>query len=146
MKSVSRLLVGLGLIAVSTAAVAASLKTAADGIYAPVAFLTVLMHYASYAVGGLLLIGAILQYRIHKQNPKLTPLMTPVIMVIIGVCAIFLPFFANVFGNSWSAENQDKTGNRGEVRRIESPNKPHWSSGSNQNASGQTQRHWSDGI
>ncbi|MAZ43859.1 MAG: hypothetical protein CMF48_01590 [Legionellales bacterium] len=146
MKSLSRWVVGLSLALASTVVAAATLKSAADGIYAPVAFLTVLMHYASYAVGGLLLIGAILQYRIHRQNPKLTPLMTPVVMVIIGICAIFLPFFANVFGNSWSAENQNKTGNKGDVKRIESPNKPHWSSGSNQNAAGETQRHWSDGI
>jgi hypothetical protein len=134
------------LMLVSMTAAAASLKSASEGIYRPVEFLTNMMHYASYAVGGLMIMGAVMQYRIHLQNPKLTPLMTPIIMVIIGICLLFLPFFANVFGNSWSANNQDETGNKGEVKRIQSPDKPHWSSGSNQNAQGETKRHWSDGL
>lgn len=110
------------LILVPTASWAAvDLITASDGLMGPVLFLTKLMRYASYAVGGALCLGALAQYRLHRQNPKLTPLFTPILMVILGVILIFLPYISTMFGNSWSAEKLEEEGRGAEVYE---PNKP----------------------
>ncbi len=85
-----------------------SLGDAADGLYQPVAGLTMLMQWACYVIGGALCIGAIMQFRIHFQSPKLTPLFTPVLMLLTGLAIVLLPYVSTLGGDSWNAESQDE--------------------------------------
>ena len=110
----AKIIVCIGLLA--EIAGAADLGTAARGIYEPVAYLTVLMRYASYATGIALVLGSFMQFRTHIENPKVMPLLTPIFMLLIGGCLILLPYFSMVTGNSWSAEEQERTGNTGELQ------------------------------
>ena len=110
MKSRTQTLMIVALFAVTGTAFGASIKNISDGLMGPVGFLTDMMHYASYVIGAMMIIGAIMQYRIHLQNPKLTPLLTPITMVLIGTLLLLVPYLANIFGNSWSVENQKATG------------------------------------
>ena len=85
-----------------------TLGQAADGLFGPVSVITMLMELACYIIGTSFCIGAIMQYRIHRQNPKLTPLMTPVIMLVVGVLLILVPYFSLLPGDSFSASEQEK--------------------------------------
>jgi hypothetical protein len=85
-----------------------TLGQAADGLFGPVSVVTMLMELACYIIGTSFCIGAIMQYRIHRQNPKLTPLMTPVIMLVVGVLLILMPYFSVLPGDSFSASEQEK--------------------------------------
>jgi len=97
-------------------AFASDLGTAADAIFVPVAFLTVMMRYAAYATGIALVLGSFMQFRTHIENPKVIPLLTPIFMLLTGVVLILLPYLSVMPGNSWSAEVQVKTGNQGEIQ------------------------------
>ncbi len=108
MKRFGLVVLGLGVLA--GGACTADLAEMAEGLYVPLKFVTVMFRYACYATGFALCMGAIAQYRLHRQNPKLTPLLTPVILLFLGVVLIFLPYFSTMFGNSWSAEDQDARG------------------------------------
>ncbi len=83
-----------------------SIGDASNNLYEPVSVLTMAMSWACYVIGAALCIGAIAQFRIHLQSPKLTPLMTPIVMVICGVILILLPYFSLLPGDSWSAYEQ----------------------------------------
>lgn len=108
------LLVIWGLVA-PTAHAATSLADAAEGLFEPVLFITVMMKYVCYVLGFALALGAGAQYRLHRQNPKLTPLLTPIIMLFLGVIVFFLPHISTMFGNSWNAQEQLERGSYGDI-------------------------------
>lgn len=118
---------GLGILAVvlfcssMTAYGTATLGDMAEGLYQPVEFLNTLVRLACYVTGVALIIGAVMQFRVHLENPKLTPLFTPIFMVFIGIALLLLPYFTTVFGNSWDPSEQDATHNEGELRPNEQP-------------------------
>ena len=117
-----RYLFGIGVFLSAGIALSIDLGDVADGVYQPVKFVTVLMRYACYAVGFALCMGAISQFRLHRINPKLTPLLTPVFLLILGLAALFFPYLSTMFGNSWSAEDQSARGGRGgELIQGEAP-------------------------
>lgn len=43
-------------------------------------------------VGIALIAASFVQFQIHRNNPKLAPLATPVLYLILGIAAIALPF------------------------------------------------------
>jgi hypothetical protein len=47
---------------------------------------------ACILVGIGMITAAFTQFQIHRRNPKLVPLTTPVMYLILGVCAIAVPF------------------------------------------------------
>ncbi|MES2213020.1 MAG: hypothetical protein V4490_07805 [Pseudomonadota bacterium] len=102
-------------------AYAVDLADVASGVYEPLKFVTIMMRYASYAVGFALFVGAISQFQLHRINPKLTPLMTPIFLLFLALAALFLPYISTMFGNSWSAEEQDARGTAGAIEQGESP-------------------------
>ena len=57
-----------------------------------------LMWAACILVGVGLLITAITQYQIHRSNPKLVPLATPITYLFLAIAAIVLPFAGNLSG------------------------------------------------
>ncbi len=85
---------------------ASSIGDAADSLMTPVAIMTKLALLACYIIGIALLLASIAQYRIHRQSPKLVPLTTPITLLVLGLVAIGIPYATNIFGESYSAEQQ----------------------------------------
>jgi hypothetical protein len=85
---------------------AASVGEAADSLMNPVAIMTKLSLLACYIIGIALLLASIAQYKIHRQSPKLVPLTTPITLLLLGLVAIGIPYATNLFGESYSAEQQ----------------------------------------
>lgn len=54
--------------------------------------LTKLIWAACIIVGLALIAAAFTQFQIHRRNPKLVPLATPVLYLILGIVAIAIPF------------------------------------------------------
>lgn len=88
----------------------ASLGEAADNLMTPVSFMTKLALLACYIIGIALLLAAIAQYKIHRQSPKLVPLTTPITLLVIGLTALGIPYATYMFGDTFSAEEQNPTG------------------------------------
>lgn len=57
-----------------------------------------LLWAAAIVVGILLIAAAFTQFQIHRRNPKLVPLTTPVMYLILGIVAIALPFLDTTEG------------------------------------------------
>lgn len=85
---------------------ASSIGDAADSLMTPVAIMTKLALLACYIIGIALLLASIAQYKIHRQSPKLVPLTTPITLLVLGLVAIGIPYATNLFGESYSAEQQ----------------------------------------
>ena len=60
--------------------------------------LTKLMWAVCIVVGIALIAAAFTQFQIHRRNPKLVPLMTPILYLILGIVAIAIPFIGQVEG------------------------------------------------
>jgi hypothetical protein len=60
--------------------------------------LTKLMWAVCIVVGIALIAAAFTQFQIHRRNPKLVPLTTPVLYLILGIVAIAIPFVGQVEG------------------------------------------------
>lgn len=57
-----------------------------------------LMWAACIVVGIALIAAAFTQFQIHRRNPKLVPLTTPVMYLILGVVSISIPFIDTMKG------------------------------------------------
>ena len=56
------------------------------------------MMWAACIITGIVLIAAsFTQFQIHRYNPKLVPLTTPILYLILGVIAIAIPFAGRIF-------------------------------------------------
>lgn len=110
MNNIIRLLSACGLLLLlpSTVWGDPSLGDVADSLMTPTEIITKLTVVASYIVGVGLLIFAIAQYKQHRQSPKLVPLTTPIMLVILGVCALLIPYVSIISGKSYSAVEQAK--------------------------------------
>lgn len=86
----------------------ASLEDIADTLMTPTEIVTKLVVVASYAVGVGLIIFSIAQYKQHKQSPKLVPLTTPILLLILGICTLMIPYLSVISGESFSATEQAK--------------------------------------
>lgn len=60
--------------------------------------LSKLMWAVCIVVGIALIAAAFTQFQIHRRNPKLVPLATPVLYLILGIAAIALPFLGQAKG------------------------------------------------
>lgn len=86
-----------------------SLGEASTNLMTPVTFVTKLALLSCYIIGIALILASIAQYKIHRQSPKLVPLTTPITLLILGLTAIGIPYATNMFGDSYSAEQQHPT-------------------------------------
>jgi hypothetical protein len=59
--------------------------------------LTKLMWAACIITGIVMIAASFTQFQIHRYNPKLVPLTTPVLYLILGVMAIAIPFAGRIF-------------------------------------------------
>lgn len=61
---------------------------------------------AACVVVGICLLGtAVTHYQIHRNNPKLVPLMTPLLYLILGLLLSCLPLLLEYWGDNDSAPN-----------------------------------------
>jgi type II secretory pathway component PulF len=97
---VKRFIICLGLILCATGVYASSnttLSQVTDVLTGGGRVLTKLMWAACVVVGIGLIAAAFTQFQIHRRNPKLVPLTTPVMYLILGIFAIAVPFL-----NTWA--------------------------------------------
>lgn len=105
---------GLGLLFIPIVAYGdSSIGEIADNLLGPTSLVTKLVEVACIIIGLTFLFIAFAQYKIHRQNPKLVPLMTPVLLVVLGFIALLIPY----------ATTLTKTG-RTDVTREETTNLP----------------------
>lgn len=85
-----------------------SIGDMAKNIFMPTEILTKLLLVACYVIGTGLIFASLAQYRIHRQSPKLVPLTTPILLLILGIICVLIPYSTQLFGDSYSAVEQAK--------------------------------------
>jgi hypothetical protein len=89
----------------------ASAGDMSENLFEPTVIATRLAIFACYILGVGLILAAGVQYKQHRQSPKLTPLSTPILLLIIGIALVALPYFSTATTNSYSAIEQEKRDN-----------------------------------
>lgn len=69
----------------------------AGNIHGSASILTRVMWAACIIVGVFLFITAFSQFQTHRRNPKLVPLTTPILYLILALTSIAIPFAENIF-------------------------------------------------
>ncbi len=85
-----------------------SIAQISGDLMGPTAIITKMVLVACYMVGVGLIIFSLAQYKQHKQNAKLVPLGTPIILFILGAGTLLIPYFSIASGDSASASEQEK--------------------------------------
>ena len=95
-------LIGLSWILIAGDAIADSLTIGgmADSITGSFASLTKLITAGSYLAGLGFSVGAIIQFKAHKDNPQSTPIGKPIALVFIAAALLFLPTILSVTGST----------------------------------------------
>ena len=92
---------------------APTVENVADNLMGPTEIITKMVVAASYIVGVGLIIFSFAQFKQHRQSPKLVPLGTPIMLLILGICAVMIPYISTISGVSFSATEQAKREGRG---------------------------------
>lgn len=71
-----------------------SLGDVADNLMYPVTGLGRVINAICYVAGVGFLLGGILQYKYHRENPQQVKISTPIFLAAIGISLIALPFIA----------------------------------------------------
>ncbi len=100
--------INLALLLVPMTAFATDLDDITRTLETPVVIITKVLLFACYVVGAILIFAAIAQYMNHRQSPKLVPLTTPVLLLVLGVGLLFIPYFTTLAKDSASAVEQQK--------------------------------------
>lgn len=101
MKYINKSILSIGLLLSSNVFAAeggASLAAISRNLLVGGDILTKLMWAACIVVGIALIAAAFTQFQIHRRNPKLVPLTTPVLYLILGIVAIAIPFLPQLKG------------------------------------------------
>ncbi len=90
--------------AISGNVLATTIGDVATNLMGPTEIITKLVIVACYIVGLTLVFVAMAQYKIHTQSPKLVPLSTPILLLILGIIALLIPYVTGMFetGNAAS--------------------------------------------
>ncbi len=95
------ILVGLALacLTAGTAALALSgVGSVAAQVTSNVANLAKLVTAAAYVAGMAFVVGAIVKFKAHKDNPTQIPIGTPIALLFVGAALIFVPTVFKVSG------------------------------------------------
>lgn len=105
-----RVLLGLVLVMLFPVSVLAgsTFGDVAENLMQPTELITKIVMVVCYVVGIALILSAFAQYKIHRQNPKLVPLTTPIVMAVLGIIAMLIPYGSTIFGVTFSAEEEAK--------------------------------------
>jgi intracellular multiplication protein IcmD len=89
-----------GVLLVTTASAASGLTLGgmASSITQSLAQVTRLITAGSYVAGIAFVIGAIMKFKQHKDNPTNIPIGTPVALTFIGAALLFLPTILGIAG------------------------------------------------
>lgn len=79
-------------------AFAVALGDAANNIFDGANLFTKFFWAGSVLIGIFLLIGGLVNYREHRNNPKLIPMATVITYIVLGLFAIGIPFLNRLFG------------------------------------------------
>lgn len=77
---------------------ARTIGDSADTIFIGVSFLTKFFWAACILIGVFLLVGSLVQYQSHRNNPKLVPMTTVITYLFLGILTISIPFLNKLFG------------------------------------------------
>lgn len=83
----------------SSAVFAVALGEAANNIFDGANLFTKFFWAGSILIGIFLLIGCLVNYREHRNNPKLVPMATVLTYLFLGLFAISIPFLNKLFGS-----------------------------------------------
>ena len=81
----------------------------AGNIHGGASILARVMWAACVIVGIALFATAFAQFQTHRRNPKLVPLTTPIMYLILALVAIAIPFTENIFNFEDSYQDADQT-------------------------------------
>ncbi len=70
-----------------------SIGDVANNLMGPTSLVTKLVEIGCYVIGLAFVMMSIAQYKIHRQSPKLVPLATPITLLVLGVVALFIPYW-----------------------------------------------------
>lgn len=62
----------------------------------PTAGIAKIMTAMAFVVGVGFLMGSIIQYKYHRENPQQVRLSTPILLLVLGFSLLALPFFAQL--------------------------------------------------
>jgi membrane-associated HD superfamily phosphohydrolase len=88
----------------------ATVGGAAQRLMGPTEIITRLMLVACYILGVLLIIMAVAQYKQHRESPKLVPLTTPIMLVMLGVVCLLIPYWSTITETFSAVEQAKKDG------------------------------------
>ena len=93
-------LVGLALVLIAGNAVAGdmTLGDMADSITGSFGQVTKLITAGSYLAGLGFSVGAIIQFKAHKDNPQQTPIGKPIALIFVAAALLFLPTILDIAG------------------------------------------------
>lgn len=83
----------------------------AGNIHGSASILARVMWAACVIVGIALFITAFTQFQTHRRNPKLVPLTTPAMYLLLALVALAIPFAEHIFNFEDAYENEDQTNN-----------------------------------
>lgn len=98
-KKIKTLCITLNYLFSLNTAFAATLGSAANNIFDGANLFTKFFWAGSILIGIFLLIGGFVNYREHRNNPKLIPMATVITYIVLGLFAIGIPFLNKLFGN-----------------------------------------------
>ena len=102
------LVFGLVLGLVPVIALAVDFKDISETLMTPTIVITKMLIFACYVVGAALIVASVAQYRNHLQTPKLVPLTTPVMLLVLGIGLLLLPYASTLVKETGSAAEQAK--------------------------------------
>ncbi len=76
------------------AATEPTLGQAAGNMLEPIGLLQDGLHKICFIIGGMLIVGAGLQYKSHRENPSAVRISTPIVLFLLGLALILLPLIS----------------------------------------------------
>jgi intracellular multiplication protein IcmD len=86
-------------------AAAASLGTVSENVMIPMTGLAKIVHTISYVSGACFLVGALLQYKQHRDNPQQVRIGTPIAWALLGTTLIAIPFLSMMYSEAGQFAN-----------------------------------------
>lgn len=67
-----------------------------DNLLGPISGFSQLLNGVSYTIGVGFLLGGLVQYRQHRENPQQIKISTPIVLALIGLIFVALPFITRL--------------------------------------------------
>ncbi len=90
----------MALAAGTGASVSGGIGTVAQNVTSNLSALARLITAASYVAGMAFVVGAIVKFKSHKDNPTQIPIGTPIALLFVGAALIFVPTVFKVSGST----------------------------------------------